>query len=71
MLVFHVIKLNAQGVVECKVKVCVLVCLERLTDVIDKVKKEIIVKGNSPPLDPKPNLSVQIETLIKGTFGKF
>lgn len=42
---------------------------QRLTDVIDKVKKEIIVKGNSPPLDPKPNLSVQIETLIKGTFG--
>lgn len=42
---------------------------QRLTDIIHKVKKEIIVKGSPQPSDPKPNLSIQIESLVKGTFG--
>lgn len=62
---------GTEGIVECYVTGCVLVSLERLTDIIHKVKKEIIVKGSPQPLDPKPNLSIQIESLIKGTFGEF
>lgn len=39
--------------------------------VIDKVKKELILKGNSQPVAPKPSLSTHIEALIKCTFGRY
>lgn len=45
--------------------------VERLTDVIDKVKKEIILKGSSQSIVPKANLSGQVEALVKATFGRF
>ena len=44
---------------------------ERLTEVIEKVRKEIIIKGSSPVAAPKPSLSGQVESLIKATFGRF
>ena len=44
--------------------------VERLTQVIDKVKKEIILKGSSQSVVPKANLSGQVESLIKATFGR-
>jgi len=42
-----------------------------LTEVIEKVRKEIIIKGSSPVAAPKPSLSGQVESLIKATFGRF
>jgi len=45
--------------------------VERLTEVIDKVKKEIILKGSSQSVVPKANLSGQVEALVKATFGRF
>lgn len=45
--------------------------VERLTEVIDKVKKEIILKGSSKSVVPKANLSGQVEALVKATFGRF
>lgn len=50
---------------------CCCCSVERLTDVIDKVKKEIILKGSSQSIVPKANLSAQVEALVKATFGRF
>lgn len=41
---------------------------QRLTDIIGKVKKEIIKKANRPAT-PKTSLSSQVESLMKATFG--
>lgn len=41
---------------------------QHLTDVIDKVKREIILKS-SQPTSPRANLSLKVETLVKTTFG--
>ncbi|XP_078358819.1 uncharacterized protein LOC144643438 isoform X2 [Oculina patagonica] len=42
---------------------------QRLTEVIDKVKKDILLKGSSQVVVPKANLSGQVEALVKATFG--
>lgn len=44
--------------------------VDRLTEVIDKVKKDILLKGSSQVVVPKANLSGQVEALIKATFGR-
>lgn len=50
---------------------CFFCSVERLTEVIGKVKKEIILKGSSQTIVPKANLSGQVEALVKATFGRF
>ena len=35
------------------------------------MKKEIIHKGSTQSVVSKTNLSVQVETLVKATFGRF
>ena len=50
---------------------CIQISLvERLTDIIGKVKKEIIHKTNQP-VTFKTSLSTQVEALMKGSCGEF
>ena len=68
MNVVVVVVVQAHGATELNVHCNSLIV--HLTEVIDKVKKEILLKGSSQPVTPKASLSVQVETLIKATFGK-